>query len=120
MQCLCHQSGTVACICVLFGLQTLADTLSPAVPSSGLAGRSVGVSRDVPSVGNQPLPGHLAKPQRGPQDLRPPGAEPLGCTATPLACGAECGVGLCHPASTAALRASRPPVSSPSQIPPLE
>lgn len=31
---LCHQAGTVACICVLFGLKTLPDIHGPVVPSS--------------------------------------------------------------------------------------
>lgn len=45
------------------------DTLSPAVPSSGFTGRSVGVSRAVPIVGDQP-------PPLGQAPEWPPGPEP--------------------------------------------
>lgn len=119
-QCLCHQSGTVACICVLFGLQTLPDLSvqqCPAPASLGVARGQAGTCR----LSGTSLPhGTWPSPSVAPGTRAPLGPEPLASTATPQACGAQCAVGLCHPASAAALRASRPPVSSPSQIPPLE
>lgn len=69
-QCLCHQSGTVACICVLFGLQTLPDLSvqqCPAPASLGVARGQAGTCR----LSGTSLP-HGTWPQRGPWNLSPP------------------------------------------------
>lgn len=85
---LCHRAGTVACICVSFGLKTLPDIPSPVVPTPW--------PRWVQHKGKQELVGTMSPGTRAPQRAQPPHGH----------VGLSVGAGLHRPTSPASLRAS--------------